>query len=225
MLSPFPRRDPLVISGGWVSRLWGDWFTAVRDTVKAQHHDDGTHGTITADLVRVTGVSGADGSLVLVDATSATADTEIAARFIQRSGFGWAASVEQVDANTAGYSFPLVLRHTAATGETIQALMGTGFTVQLGTAAEAFTTIGRFTCGTIDAGMQDTRWVFQTRVGDTLTYGVQLRDRYIDFPEQTAPANAAANTARLFCQDNGAGKSQLCVIFPTGAVQVLATEP
>ena len=31
--------------------------------------------------------------------------------------------------------------------------------------------------------------------------------------------------ARLFSRDDGTGKTQLCVRFPTGAVQVLATEP
>ena len=31
--------------------------------------------------------------------------------------------------------------------------------------------------------------------------------------------------ARLFSRDNGAGKVQLCVQFPTGALQVIATEP
>lgn len=39
------------------------------------------------------------------------------------------------------------------------------------------------------------------------------------------PAAGAANTARLFVKDNGAGKTQLVVRFPTGAVQVIATEP
>lgn len=47
----------------------------------------------------------------------------------------------------------------------------------------------------------------------------------IEFTEMTAPAAGASNTARLFCRDNGSGKSQLCVIFATGAVQVIATEP
>ena len=34
-----------------------------------------------------------------------------------------------------------------------------------------------------------------------------------------------ANRAVFFTRDNGAGKGQLCVRFPSGAVQVLATEP
>jgi hypothetical protein len=39
------------------------------------------------------------------------------------------------------------------------------------------------------------------------------------------PAAPSANKARLYTKDNGAGKTQLVVRFPTGAVQVIATEP
>lgn len=46
-----------------------------------------------------------------------------------------------------------------------------------------------------------------------------------EFSEVAAPAAPAANKSRLFTQDNGSGKTQLAVRFPTGAVQVLATEP
>ena len=45
------------------------------------------------------------------------------------------------------------------------------------------------------------------------------------FSEMTAPGAPSANNAYLFCQDNGAGKTQLCARFNTGAIQVLATEP
>ena len=48
---------------------------------------------------------------------------------------------------------------------------------------------------------------------------------YFQFSEMTAPAAGAANTARLYSVDNGAGKTQLVVIFASGAAQVLATEP
>lgn len=48
---------------------------------------------------------------------------------------------------------------------------------------------------------------------------------YLELAEIAAPAAPAANTGRLFFQDNGAGKTQLAVRFPTGAVQVIATEP
>lgn len=43
--------------------------------------------------------------------------------------------------------------------------------------------------------------------------------------EMTEPAAPGADKARLFVRDNGAGKTQLCVRFGTGAVQVLATQP
>lgn len=47
-----------------------------------------------------------------------------------------------------------------------------------------------------------------------------------EMPEQaSAPAAPAANSGRIFFQDNGAGKTQMCVRFNTGAVQVIATEP
>lgn len=46
-----------------------------------------------------------------------------------------------------------------------------------------------------------------------------------DLIEQATPPAPATNTARVFVRDNGSGKTQLCVIFPTGAVQVLATQP
>lgn len=49
---------------------------------------------------------------------------------------------------------------------------------------------------------------------------------FISMPEQAVdPAAPAANTARFYARDNGAGKTQLVVRFPTGAVQVIATEP
>jgi len=43
--------------------------------------------------------------------------------------------------------------------------------------------------------------------------------------EQTAPAAPAANGYRLYAQDNGAGKTQLCVIFASGVAQCFATQP
>lgn len=48
----------------------------------------------------------------------------------------------------------------------------------------------------------------------------------IDMAEQSpAPTIPAPNRARVYARDNGSGKTQLVVQFPTGAVQVLATEP
>lgn len=48
---------------------------------------------------------------------------------------------------------------------------------------------------------------------------------FIQGTEIADPAAPAANQGRLYFRDNGAGKTQLVVRFPTGAIQVIATEP
>lgn len=53
----------------------------------------------------------------------------------------------------------------------------------------------------------------------------QFMAEYMDISEMTAPSAPGANTARLFVQDNGAGKTQLMAIFPSGAAQQVAIEP
>ncbi|MEX0626924.1 MAG: hypothetical protein WD402_10285 [Chloroflexota bacterium] len=49
--------------------------------------------------------------------------------------------------------------------------------------------------------------------------------KFYELAEISAPVAPLANRARLFARDNGAGKTQLCVRFNTGAVQVIATQP
>jgi hypothetical protein len=49
---------------------------------------------------------------------------------------------------------------------------------------------------------------------------------YIEIEERgSSPSAPAADRARLFVRDNGAGKTELVVRFPTGSSQVIATEP
>jgi hypothetical protein len=62
----------------------------------------------------------------------------------------------------------------------------------------------------------------------TTTAASQIRvgGKHIEMTELAAdPAAPAADAARLYFRDNGSGKTQLCVRFATGAVQVIATEP
>lgn len=47
---------------------------------------------------------------------------------------------------------------------------------------------------------------------------------YIALVELAADPATQGDRARLFARDNGAGKTQLCVRFPTGVAVVLATE-
>ncbi len=47
----------------------------------------------------------------------------------------------------------------------------------------------------------------------------------IEMPEISAPGAGPANNVRVYCEDNGAGKSRLMAVFPSGAAQQLAIEP
>lgn len=47
----------------------------------------------------------------------------------------------------------------------------------------------------------------------------------VQFTEMTAPSAPAANKVILFAQDNGAGKTQLMALFPSGAAQQVSIEP
>ena len=48
---------------------------------------------------------------------------------------------------------------------------------------------------------------------------------FIQGNEMTAPAAGAANSYRLFAEDDGGGKTRLMAIFATGAAQQIAIEP
>jgi len=56
------------------------------------------------------------------------------------------------------------------------------------------------------------------------TEGVQIGN-FAQLTEMTAPAAGAANTARIFAEDNGSGKTRLMVQFASGAAQQIAIEP
>lgn len=47
----------------------------------------------------------------------------------------------------------------------------------------------------------------------------------IEGDEMTDPGAGAANTYRLFAEDNGAGKTRLMVRFASGAAQQIAIQP
>jgi len=47
----------------------------------------------------------------------------------------------------------------------------------------------------------------------------------LEMHEMTAPAAPSSNRARIYAEDNGAGKTRLMVRFPSGAAQQIAIEP
>ena len=60
-------------------------------------------------------------------------------------------------------------------------------------------------------------------LGTTTTTGAAAGQMV--FTETAAPTAAGADKAILSSRDNGAGKTQLCATFATGAIQCFATEP
>ena len=52
-----------------------------------------------------------------------------------------------------------------------------------------------------------------------------LQTEYSQLTEMTAPAAPAANSVRIYAEDNGAGKTRLMALFATGAAQQIAIEP
>jgi hypothetical protein len=60
------------------------------------------------------------------------------------------------------------------------------------------------------------RWIDQSGLAGVAYESVEM---------SADPAAPGANAGRLYFRDNGSGKTQLCVRFNTGAVQVIATEP
>ena len=53
----------------------------------------------------------------------------------------------------------------------------------------------------------------------------QVGDAHIALTEIGDPSAPGTDQALLYVRDNGAGKTQLVIRFPTGAIQVIATEP
>lgn len=81
---------------------------------------------------------------------------------------------------------------------------------------------------TAAAGLAEIYIQIDTATGQLLTNATMLSlpDGYLQLKERASdPAAPATNTARLYLRDNGSGKTQLCIRFNTGAVQVLATQP
>jgi hypothetical protein len=73
-------------------------------------------------------------------------------------------------------------------------------------------------------GNEQTRPLLRWRNQNGNELGSITDDGFVEMREVTAPTNGPANSARIFVRDSN-GKSQLCVIFGSGAVQCFAAEP
>lgn len=78
----------------------------------------------------------------------------------------------------------------------------------------------------IHADATQSQDMIQVRDGGSVNRLLVRKDASLTFVEFAAdPPAPAVNQAVLFAKDNGAGKTQLCVRFNTGATQVIATQP
>lgn len=80
--------------------------------------------------------------------------------------------------------------------------------------------LNQMVVGMLDSGPTDRESIRISRTNGRVSF---LKET--EFTEMTDPSAPAANTAVLYCRDNGSGKTQLCARFATGAVQVIATQP
>ena len=92
--------------------------------------------------------------------------------------------------------------------------------------------LGQFSLSGLFAGLgvadPDTYWFRSLTTAGVWTAsggGIEGIGKGVVFTEQSDPSAPAANGATLYARDNGSGKTQLCVRFNTGAVQVIATQP
>lgn len=126
----------------------------------------------------------------------------------------------------------------------------TGFAciMAIGAAIRARAQLRPFVTATDLSGLSITNWTLGTDAEATNSYGIYI-DTSIDIgatskwaiyslstspsrlsgplqiSEMTAPSAPPANTAVLYVDDNGAGKTRLMVRFPTGAAAQLSIEP
>ena len=106
----------------------------------------------------------------------------------------------------------------------------TGNGAVIGLAAPGFVTYGfPSSSAGIELNISEANLKIRTPGGGL---GINIRDDALgillpfDYTELSSdPVAPVANTGRLYTRDNGSGKTQLVVRFPTGAIQVIATEP
>lgn len=71
-----------------------------------------------------------------------------------------------------------------------------------------------------------TTWFSANQNFRRIEQSLSTMEKWADLPEQSiTPEAPPEDIARLFTRDNGSGKTQLCVRFHTGAIQVISTEP
>jgi hypothetical protein len=217
---------------------------AARLSIRADGKHEWGDGTNTADILMFRGAASelwVDGSRIQVrratngSALGAWVTGDSQSRFILNTdgSMSWGTGALATDVNMQRVAGNFLQINGGLTVAKAGALTGAFNVTQSGDAISRYSVRndGKVTWGD-GTNSQDTN-LYRSGIGIIRTDGVFLvgdfhtmsASGYHGFLEIADPAAAAVNQARLYARDNGAGKTQLCVRFPTGAVQVIATEP
>lgn len=154
---------------------------------------------------------GASIQAIATDVTAGSEDFDI----VFRNMAAGAAAAETFRINSSGDA--TVQRILAVS--TVFQVSGASSTAYLGSTGRLSWTSGSAS-GVADIGLsRKASGVLQVNTGTVDAGGA------MEWREQTAPAAPSTNGVRVYAQDNGAGKTQLMALFPTGAAQQVAIEP
>jgi hypothetical protein len=137
------------------------------------------------------------------------------------TGMGYNSNPNGDNSVAVGFNASAAADNTTAIGASTTA---TNASVVIGTGASA-SGLAATAIGPYSASTHFDSVALGYNTATTATAQVKAGARHVELTEITDPAAGATNSARLYSRDNGSGKTQLVVRFPTGAIQVLATEP
>ena len=108
--------------------------------------------------------------------------------------------------------------------------IGGNYDVKMGSTSAVQWTSGNVTAATDTALFRGAAGIVEVTNGTAGTFrDLKLRNliqtEYHQMTEMTAPSAPAANSVRIYAEDNGAGKTRLMALFATGAAQQISIEP
>lgn len=206
------------ITGEWFNLRWASNVMRVGVT---------KNGTGTA---RVMSLDFGDGSTSAISIPAASGGITFGGQILTGSYSTSAPALSQTGSANGGISFSSGGSYFITGGAANASITSVGI------VATSSKPIG-FAAGSADAGGADSAFarvsagLIEVNNGTAGTYrdlkfrNVVGQTGYSEMTEMTAPAAGAANTVRIYAEDNGAGKTRLMAIFPTGAAQQIAIEP
>ena len=201
------------------NKIQCDFGTGSSQVARGNH----SHTYQLSDLSNVTSDTETDGNLLTANGTSWESTTPDSAGVVTKAGSQAIQGDKTFSGNNSFSGSLSVSGNTDFSGET-------SFSNTLTTSGvSSFNSSTTFSDSLTASGSSSFSGTvsFSNTVGFTgdVTFSSAIKtSSHIDMEEISDPSNPSSNTARLYARDNGSGKTQLCVLFPTGSTIVLATE-